>query len=296
MHDLVIVGAGIAGMTAAIYGARSGRSVLLLEKRLCGGQITEAASVENYPGTGKISGAVLAENIRRQAQESGAVLRYDTAVRIAQPGVVVTHAAVYPARAVILANGVARRRLNVPGEAELTGRGVSYCAQCDGNFFRGKTVAVVGGGNTAVQEALYLSGLCGRVHLIHRRQTLSAQAKQTARLCLQENIVLHLQTQVSEICGDEQVRGIRLSGAESGLLAVDGVFAAVGLQPENALVQGLDVVGQDGYIHADDLGRTSVPWLFAAGDTREKSIRQLVTAAADGAAAAISAESYLQQN
>lgn len=294
MYDLVIIGAGIAGMTAAIYGARSGLSVLLLEKRACGGQITEAAVVENYPGTGEISGAALSEAIRQQVAASGAELLYGAAEQITPDGVVHTDSGTFPARAVVLANGVTRRHLGVAGEAEFAGRGVSYCSYCDGSFFRGKDVAVVGGGNTAVQEALYLSGLCHHVHLIHRRQAFTAQARQVAQLYLRDNVSLHMQAQVTQICGSQRVNGVQLAGAQAGFLPVDGVFIAAGLQPENALTQALGVNTPQGYVNADSRCRTALPWLFAAGDTREAAVRQLVTAAADGATTAIMAGEYLR--
>lgn len=286
MQDVIIIGGGIAGMTAAIYTVRSGLSTLLLERLDCGGQITQTPSVENFPGFDRISGDALAERIEQQTKTCGAVIKYENAIQVDGNRVVKTNANAYSARAVIVANGVKRRKLNVPGEDAFMGRGVSYCGHCDGPLFRGKTVAVVGGGNTAVQEALHLAKLCRQVYVIHRRDQLSAQARLQAQLMLQDNVTLCLQAQVGEICGEQRVTGIRLTGNAAKYLAVDGLFVAIGQQPENRLVAALQVLDADGYIITNEQCATAVPWLFAAGDTRRKQLRQLVTAAADGAVAA----------
>lgn len=295
MQDVMIIGGGIAGMTAAIYAVRSGLSTLLLERMDCGGQIGQAATVENYPGFEQITGLALAEKVEQQVRACGAVIQYEEVLEICSDKTVKTAANVYPAGAVIVANGVARRKLHVPGEETFLGRGVSYCGHCDGQLFRDKAVAVVGGGNTAVQEALHLARLCSQVHFIHRRGQLTAQARLQAQLLLQSNVQLHLHTQVTEICGDDQVQAIRLSGTGEDMLEVDGIFIAVGYQPENALVSGLGVLDDDGYIITDERCATAVPWLFAAGDTRRKQLRQLVTAASDGAVAAAQVANYLHQ-
>lgn len=286
MQDVIIVGGGIAGMTAAIYTVRSGLSTLLLERQDCGGQITQAATVENFPGFDQISGQALAERVEHQTRSCGVVVKYEDVIQIDSNKTVKTKTGTHSARAVIVANGVKRRKLHVPGEEAFFGRGVSYCGHCDGPLFRGKTVAVVGGGNTAVQEALHLAKLCRQVYVIHRRNQLSAQAKLQAQLMLQDNVELCLQAQIAEIYGDQRVKGIRLTGAGKNTLALDGVFIAVGYQPENQLVAGLPVLDSDGYIMTDEHCATTVPWLYAVGDTRRKYLRQLVTAAADGAVAA----------
>ncbi len=287
MYDVVIVGGGTAGMTAAIYCARGGLSTCLLEKAACGGQITQAAVVENYPGFSSIRGDSLAQNMERQALASGAKIFYENVLKIAQPGVAATRSGTYQGRALILANGVTRRKLGVPGEQELTGRGVTYCGHCDGPLFRGKAVAVVGGGNTAVEEAKYLLKICREVHLIHRREQLSVPANLRGF----DNIRLHLRDEVTAIHGTNRVEAITLSSG--GELAVNGVLVAIGYQPDNGLLLDLGVLDNDGYVVTDAACATSIPWLYAAGDTRQKSLRQLVTAAADGAIAAEGAIRYL---
>ncbi len=293
MTDLIILGAGTAGLSAAIYAVRAGLSLRLLETSLPGGQILNSPDVDNYPGIPSISGFDFVQNLTAHAAGLGvepeftAVSRADLAGEIKR---IRTGREVLESRAVILATGASHRSLGCPGEAELRGKGVSYCATCDGAFFRGKDVAVVGGGNTALEDALFLANLCRRVYLIHRREEFRAQQAAVNAVRSRENIQLVLGEQVERISGDRLVSAVTLkSGRE---LPVSGVFIAVGLAPNTALFEGqLDL--DNGYIRAGEDCHTSLPGVFAAGDVRTKPLRQLITAAADGAVAAVEAGKYL---
>lgn len=293
MTDLIILGAGTAGLSAAIYAVRAGLSLRLLETSLPGGQILNSPDVDNYPGIPSISGFDFAQNLTAHAAGLGvepeftAVSRADLAGEIKR---IRTGREVLESRAVILATGASHRSLGCPGETELRGKGVSYCATCDGAFFRGKDVAVVGGGNTALEDALFLANLCRRVYLIHRREEFRAQQAAVNAVRSRENIQLVLGEQVERISGDRLVSAVTLkSGRE---LPVSGVFIAVGLAPNTALFEGqLDL--DNGYIRAGEDCHTSLPGVFAAGDVRTKPLRQLITAAADGAVAAVEAGKYL---
>ena len=293
MTDLIILGAGAAGLSAAIYAVRAGLSLRLLETSLPGGQILNSPDVDNYPGIPSISGFDFVQNLTAHAAGLGvepeftAVSQADLAGNVKR---IRTGREVLESRAVILATGACHRSLGCPGEAEFRGKGVSYCATCDGAFFRGKDVAVVGGGNTALEDALFLANLCRRVYLIHRREEFRAQQAAVAAVRSRENIQLVLGEQVEKISGDKQVSAVTLkSGRE---LPVSGVFIAVGLAPNTALFEGqLDL--DNGYIRAGEDCHTSLPGVFAAGDVRTKPLRQLITAAADGAVAAVEAGKYL---
>lgn len=293
MTDLIILGAGTAGLSAAIYAVRAGLSLRLLETSLPGGQILNSPDVDNYPGIPSISGFDFVQNLTAHAAGLGvepeftAVSRADLAGEIKR---IHTGREILESRAVILATGASHRSLGCPGEAEFRGKGVSYCATCDGAFFRGKDVAVVGGGNTALEDALFLANLCRRVYLIHRREEFRAQQAAVNAVRSRENIQLVLGEQVERISGDRLVSAVTLkSGRE---LPVSGVFIAVGLAPNTALFEGqLDL--DNGYIRAGEDCHTSLPGVFAAGDVRTKPLRQLITAAADGAVAAVEAGKYL---
>lgn len=293
MTDLIILGAGTAGLSAAIYAVRAGLSLRLLETSLPGGQILNSPDVDNYPGIPSISGFDFVQNLTAHAAGLGvepeftAVSQADLAGNVKR---IRTGREVLESRAVILATGASHRSLGCPGEAELRGKGVSYCATCDGAFFRGKDVAVVGGGNTALEDALFLANLCRRVYLIHRREEFRAQQAAVNAVRSRENIQLVLGEQVERISGDRLVSAVTLkSGRE---LPVSGVFIAVGLAPNTALFEGqLDL--DNGYIRTGEDCHTSLPGVFAAGDVRTKPLRQLITAAADGAVAAVEAGKYL---
>ncbi len=298
MYDIAVVGAGTAGMTAAIYALRAGKTVLLLEKGSCGGQIINTPAIDNYPGLPGISGYEYAEKLHQQVLSLGADLRFEevTDVRSTETEKQVKTAKnVYDCRAVILATGARNRHLGLPGEEALVGRGLSYCATCDGMFFRKQTVAVVGGGNTALEDALYLSNLCAKVYLIHRRVGFRGEAGLLEQVKQRENIELILNTVVTELKSDAQgLAGLRLRNTvqetESDL-TVQGVFVAIGQEPDNAVFAELVQLDPQGYIAASEDCCTRIPGIFTAGDCRTKTVRQLTTAAADGAVAGLAAAS-----
>lgn len=298
MYDIAVIGAGPAGMSAAVYACRAGLSTVVLEGEFCGGQMLLTPEIENYPGTQKTSGAELAESMRRQMLDLGAVLVERSVDKIEKNGedfIISAGKKSFDARAVIIATGAKRRRLGVPGEERLLHRGVSFCAVCDGSFFKGRDVAVVGGGNTALEDALYLAGICSRVWLIHRRDAFRAQPHLVERVKNEAKIEFLPSSTVVEICGEDRVSGI-LVGTPSGEreIPLSAVFVAVGLVADNAAFADLVALDDGGYIKAGADTLTSQPGVFAAGDTRTTSLRQIVTAAADGAVAATAAERYLR--
>lgn len=291
MFDIAIIGAGPAGMSAAVYARRAGLSVAVFEGEMCGGQMILTPEVENYPGIAKISGAELSYAMHEQMLSLGAELIESpvTAVKKADNFTVLADKE-YAAKALIIANGAKRRKLGIPGEEKYIGRGVSYCAVCDGMFFRGKTVAVIGGGNTALEDAIYLAGICEKVYLIHRRTEFRAQKHLVEKISDIANITVITPANPTEIHGDMRVNALTLDSGDT--LSVDAVFVAIGLLPENGMFADL-VELENGYIRATDDTHTSCEGVFAAGDTRTKSLRQIVTAAADGAVAATEAEKFL---
>jgi len=296
--DIIVAGGGPAGLTAALYAARAGKSVLVLEMDHLGGQIAYAPLVENYPGIPGLRGADFAESLAAQVEGLGAVIEYEQVleVRPGAPITVVSDMGERTCSALILATGAAHRPLGLPGEEELVGCGVSYCALCDGAFYAGKEVAVVGGGNSAVQEAIFLSDLCARVTLIHRRDRLRADAALAKKLEDKANIrVLYSHRPAALLQENDSLTGIRLLNAagEDVELKVDGLFVAVGRVPQSEPFAGLGLCHENGFYAAGEDGRTAVPGIFAAGDGREKAVRQLTTACADGAAAATAACAYL---
>ncbi len=291
MYDICIIGGGPAGMTAALYSARAGRSTLLMEEKTYGGQMAETSVIENMPGSPDAEGWELTMRFARQVEEMQVETLYERASRLEPQGdfvrICTESGQTVEARRVILAMGVRRRRLGVPGEDRLAGRGVGWCAVCDGAFFRGQDVAVVGGGNTALEDALYLSKLCKKVYLLVRRDSFRGQDTLADRVCRQENIEILWETQVQEIQGESKVSGVAvLEHGRSRVLPVSGVFVAIGLSPDPALYQDLVDTTPEGYILAGEDCQTSCPGIFAAGDIRKKEIRQIVTALGDGAVAA----------
>lgn len=299
MFDLIIIGAGPAGLTAAVYAIRAGLKVLVLESLMYGGQLGTTPEVENFPSIQKISGWQLAANIYEQALAQGADIRFEAvlAAELTSPiKKITTSQQVYTTRTVIIANGARRKKLGCPGEAELTGNGVSYCATCDGAFFQGQDVAVIGGGNTALEDALFLSKLCPTVHLVHRRDTFRSDKILLQAVSKAENIQIHPSCEVLRIEGTQKVSGVtlqqRLSG-ETYSLEVKGVFIAIGLVADNQLFASEITLDAAGYIQADESCCTNLPGVYAAGDTRTKFLRQIITAASDGAIAATQAAHYL---
>ena len=298
-YDIVIVGAGPAGLTAAIYARRASKSVLVLEAKAWGGQIINTPDIENYPVVAHISGADFANDLYKQATALGAEVKLEKVIGLEDLGKskkVRSNLAEYEAGAVILATGSENRKLGVDREQELTGRGVSYCATCDGNFFRKRDVAVVGGGNTALEDALYLAELANKVYLIHRRDSFRGEEATVARLREKENVEFVYNANVTALLGDKRLSGIevtdKLSGARRSI-EVKGLFVAVGRIPENEGFRELIELDASGYAVAGENCRTRVPGVFVAGDNRTKEVRQLVTAAADGAVAATEAVKFL---
>ena len=298
MYDIGIIGGGTAGMTAAIYGQRAGKKTLILEGGVFGGQITSSPNVENYPGIASVSGSEFSMNLLDQATKLGAETVNEQVTGIRDEGeikVILTDRAEYPCRSVILATGVTHRHLGVPGEEKLAGSGVSYCATCDGMFFRGREVAVVGGGSTALQDAEFLSNYCSRVYLIHRRDEFRGEDNIVKRLEKKENVTFILSTVVEEIAGEYAVEKLILKSKKTGEkseLPVSGVFIAVGQIPQNDRFADVVKLDGSGFILASEDCMTSRPGIFAAGDCRTKEVRQLTTAAADGAVAALAACKY----
>ncbi|MFW9888833.1 MAG: NAD(P)/FAD-dependent oxidoreductase [Candidatus Thorarchaeota archaeon] len=300
--ELVVVGGGPAGMTAAIYASRYGLKTILIESKVLGGAQATSPGIENYPGYTFISGIELAEKMKEQVRKSGATIKEITEVRsieIADGGSfhLDTRRGVYQAQAVVLATGGGHKKLNMPGEEQYTGRGVSYCATCDGPLFRNKTLAVVGGGNTAVTEALYLSELTDTLYLIHRRDRLRAEHI-IQQMLFDTHVEILWDTMVKEFRGDDQLlKQLELENVKSGerrTLEVDGTFVALGSDPESKLAKPLGVqMNKSGEIFTDGQQRTNVPGLFAAGDVVE-SLKQIVVAAGQGAIAADSAYRYIR--
>ena len=302
VFDTIIIGGGPGGYTAALYAARAGFSALVLEKLSPGGQMATTDQIDNYPGFPQgVNGFELALEMQKGAQRFGAQTELAEVLQVDLRGPmkeVVTQKETYRAPTVVLATGASPRELGLPGERELRGRGVSYCATCDGMFYRGKTVAVVGGGNTAAADVLYLSRLCEKVYLIHRRDQLRASRVYLEPLKQAENVEILWDSQVTELLYGETLTGIKVRNKKTGEvkeLSLDGLFLAVGQLPNTQLFQGQVELDAAGYVVADETTRTNLPGVFAVGDLRQKPLRQVVTAAADGAVAAHFLEEYLSQ-
>lgn len=302
IYDTIIIGGGPGGYGAALYCARAGLDTIVLEKLSAGGQIALTDQVDNYPGfEDGIDGYTLGEKMQRSAERFGAQtqLTQVTALQLDGPTKAVeTTDGTYLARTVILATGANPRPLGIPDEQALMGRGVHYCAACDGMFYRDKTVAVVGGGNTAAADALLLSRICKKVILIHRRDTLRATKLYHAPLEQTENIEFRWNRTVTGLQSDGRLTGLQLTDSQTGeteALACDGVFVSIGRIPANELVKGQLALNDGGYIIADESTRTSIPGVFAVGDVRTKALRQVVTAVSDGAVASHYAEAYLAE-
>ena len=301
MYDILIIGGGPAGMTAALYALRAGKTVLLLEKTAFGGQLAYSPKVENFPGTASMSGSDFADRLFSQVINLGAEFDIAAAICVEDLG---THkavrtddSAVHQARSVIIAAGAKHRHLGAPGELELAGKGICYCAVCDGDFYRGKKVAMVGGGNTALQEAIFLSDICELVTVIQNLDFFTGEERLARALQGRRNVSWVFGAKVSSIHGGDGglshiVVGRETSGEELRI-PVDGLFVAIGLEPENRPFAGVARLNGYGYIDADEACLTGTPGVFAAGDCRSKAVRQLTTAVADGTVAALAALSYL---
>lgn len=301
IYDLIIIGGGVAGITAGIYAVRSGLNCLLIEQGMAGGQITQSHMVENYPGFPSISGFDLSMKMYEHltAQNVKTLTQTVTAVDLkGEIKTITTNKDSFQCKSVIIANGVKRRKLNVDGEQRLTGRGISYCAVCDGAFFKDKTVGVIGGGNVALEDALFLSNIAKQVYLIHRRNSFRGDAVLAERMAQCNNITVLYDTIITKIYGDSKLQSVDLSIKsqnstwdapeiiQTTQLELDGLFVAIGLTADNQLYKGQLELDSDGFIVAGEDCKTSLPGVFAAGDCRTKQLRQIITAAADGAIAA----------
>ena len=300
IYDLIVIGGGPAGYTAALYGARAGLSTLVLEKLSAGGQMALTDVIDNYPGfPDGIDGFTLGEQMQQGAERFGAVTELAEVYSVnlqAEPRVVETSEGTFLGRTLVLATGAGSKELGLPNEQALVGRGVHYCAACDGMRYKGRTVAVIGGGNSAVADALQLARVAEKVIIVHRRDSLRATKVYHDPLMKMENVEFLWNSAVSEILGEGKVTGLRLWNTRTGEMseiAVDGIFVSIGRKPATDLVKGQMELDRNGYIVADESTRTSVPGVYAVGDVRTKLLRQVVTAVADGAVAAHHAGEYL---
>ena len=298
MKDMIIVGAGTAGLSAAIYAQRSGLKALVLEGNAYGGQIVNTPDIENYPGIAHISGFDFATNLYQQALDLGAKVQYEKVVEVIDDGAIKTVKTTkneYQTKALILATGLVRRHIGLPNEDRFMGKGVSYCATCDGAFFKNKVVAVNGGGNVALEDAQYLADLCEKVYIIHRRDAFRAEQAEINRILEKKNIECVYDSTVSKLNGNDHLESIEVRDKEGNTRQLDvaALFVAIGQIPLNEAFKNIVDLDESGYIKADELGYTNHPGIFAAGDCRVKSLRQLATAASDGANAATSAYHYL---
>lgn len=298
MYDIIIVGAGPAGLTAAIYAKRAGKSVLVLEAMAYGGQIINTPDIENYPVEAHISGFDFATKLYNQAKGLGAEILFEKVTHIDQNGkekTVVTNKNNYSAKAVIIATGSANRKLGLSNEAELVGKGISYCATCDGAFYRNKKVAVVGGGNTALEDALYLADIAEKVYLIHRRDEFRGESKTADLLKDRSNVEILYNSKVTGLNADDRLSSIEVTNNDGSVkpVEVDGLFVAVGRVPENQSFADLIDLDDAGYVIAGETCTTNADGIFVAGDNRTKEVRQLVTATSDGAIAATAAVKYI---
>ena len=299
IYDMVIIGGGPAGYTAALYAARAGLKVIVLEKLSAGGQMALTTQIDNYPGFEEgIDGFALGEKMQQQAERFGAVSEYAEVLHLdlqADPKVIETSEGTFYARTVVIATGANPRELGLPNERDLLGRGVGYCAACDGMFYKGKTVVVVGGGNSAAADALLLSRIVEKVIVIHRRDSLRATKVYHAPLMQSPNVEFRWNSVVTELLHDDTVTGIRIKDVNTGEeteIPCEGVFVSIGRKPATELVDG-QLPLENGYIVADETTATAIPGVYAVGDVRTKLLRQVVTAVADGAMAVHMAEEYL---
>ena len=284
MYDVILIGAGPAGLTSALYLLRANKKVLVLEAKSYGGQIINASNVENYPGIESISGFDFATNLYNQVVKLGGEIKFETVIRVEEDRRVITSKNEYNSKAVIIATGAANRKLNIENEEKFIGKGISYCATCDGNFFKNKEVAVNGGGNTALEDAIYLSNLCSKVYLIHRRDEFRGEDKYVEELKNKSNVEFILNSKITSINGSDKLESITVN--EDKEIKVDGLFIAIGQEPKNDIFSNVVDLDDKGYIITYDDVYTKTDFIYVAGDTREKELRQLTTAVSDGSIAA----------
>lgn len=288
MYDIIIIGAGPSGMSAALYALRANKKVLLLEKECFGGQIINASNIENYPALHNVSGYDFATNLYNQIKSLGVILKYEEVLEVTDKKEVITRKDTYKGKNIIIATGLKKRKLNLENEDKLLGSGISYCATCDGNFYKNKNVAVVGGGNTALEDALYLSNIASKVYLIHRRDKFRGEKKLISEVKEKNNIELILNTNITKIIGEDNLNSIEITDNRNNIskLEIEGLFIAIGNIPDNNRFKNIIDLDENGYIIANTNLKTKTDNIYVAGDTRVKTLRQLVTATADGAIAA----------
>ncbi|MBP3841422.1 MAG: thioredoxin-disulfide reductase [Bacilli bacterium] len=288
MYDIIIIGAGPAGLTAALYARRANKKVLVLEASSYGGQILNASKVENYPGIESISGFDYATNLYNQVKKLDCEIKFETVVKIDEERNVYTNKNEYKTKTIIIATGSKSRKLKLENEGKLIGKGVSYCATCDGNFFKNKIVAVNGGGNTALEDAIYLSDIAKKVYLIHRRDEFRGENKYLTEINNKKNIEIILNSNIIKINGEEKLESIELenSNNEKQTLEIDGLFIAIGQEPKNEIFSNIIKLNDKGYIESEDGVHTNIKKIYVAGDARVKTLRQLTTAVSDGSIAA----------
>ena len=288
VYDAIIVGAGPAGLTCALYLRRANKSVLVIEAKSYGGQIVNASKVENYPAILEISGFDFANNLYNQVKKLGAEIIFEEVVKIAEDKIVTTNKNTYKAKTVVIASGSINRKLNLPNEEELTGKGVSYCATCDGNFYKDKVVAVNGGGNTALEDALYLAAIASKVYLIHRRAQFRGESRYLEELKKKKNVDFILNANVIALQGSDKLENIVIENnlKEKTTLKIAGLFIAIGQEPQNERFKNVVDLDEKGYIVTQNEVYTKTDGIYAIGDARVKSLRQLTTAIADGSIAA----------
>ncbi len=300
MYDILVVGGGCAGLTASIYGARAGFSVLVIEGSSIGGQISSSPKVENYPGFMEISGMEFSDRLYEQAMNLGVTLEFDTVQKAEKTDIgfkLTGEYGEYEGKSLIIATGAKHRHLGVPGEEELSGKGVSYCAVCDGAFYKGKNVAVIGGGSSALQSAEMLSDICNKVYLIHRRDRFRGEDALVQRVFDKDNVQVILSTVVDEFIGEDSLKALSIKALFADLEAeveVDGAFVTIGQEPDNKVFADLVELDEAGYVKAGEDCKTSCEGVWCAGDCRTKAVRQLSTAAADGTVAALGVAGYLR--
>ena len=294
--DIIIIGAGTAGMTAGIYAARANKKTLILEGKNYGGQIINTPDIENFPALNHISGIEYATNLYNQVKELGVTYKREEVQNITEDRVVTTNKNQYQAKAVIIATGTQNRKLGLEGEDNLVGRGISYCATCDGRFYKGKNVAVIGGGNTAIEDAIYLSDLAEKVYLIHRREGFRADQKAIEILKSKNNVEFILNNKPYKLIADNKLTGLEIINNENEITKVDvsGIFIAIGQIPNTEIFKDFIDLNEAGYIKSKDGVHTNIDKIYVAGDVREKELRQLITAASDGAIAANTAITEIQ--
>lgn len=298
MYDIIIIGSGIAGLTSAIYALNNKRKVLILESQTYGGQIINSNIINNYPGFLEISGFDLMTNIYNQVKNLGGVIKYEEVLEVTKNKKVITKNETYEAKSIIISTGLAPRKLNLENEDKFIGKGISYCATCDGSFYKDKDVMVVGGGNTAIEDVIYLSNICKKVYLVYRRKELRKDVNLTEKVKRLSNVEIIYNSNIEKLNGDESLSSVDIINKDTEKITniiIDGLFVAIGKIPSGNIFKDLLNVTENGYIITDEDCHTNIDGIYAAGDIRKKNLRQLVTAASDGAIAAIEAIKYINK-